>query len=100
MLTRRDFVKQAAIAGVAAPAFAQGPGKPAQQATSAAPSKTPANPVPVRVGMTDPLLPLGPTAGHLAEPDRRRVRDGAGSVRRIAGRHAEFNALQLPLLKP
>jgi L-ribulose-5-phosphate 3-epimerase len=53
VLTRRDFVKQTAIAGIAAPALAQGPGKPAQPDQRSAPSKMPTNPVPVRVGMTD-----------------------------------------------
>ena len=54
MLTRRDFVKQTAMAGVAAPVAAQAQGAGAQPAQgSGAQAKTPANPVPVRVGMTD-----------------------------------------------
>jgi sugar phosphate isomerase/epimerase len=47
MLTRRDFVKQAAIASAAVPAMAQ------SQTTGAVQTKAAANPVPVRVGMTD-----------------------------------------------
>ena len=53
MLTRRDFVKQTALAGVAAPAVAHAQGGAAQPAQGSATTKTPANPVPVRVGMTD-----------------------------------------------
>src|SRR6476619_6068412 len=46
-MTRREFVRAAGVASAAVPAMAraQGPG--------AAPAKTAANPVPVRVGMTD-----------------------------------------------
>jgi L-ribulose-5-phosphate 3-epimerase len=53
VLTRRDFVKQTAIASVAAPVVAHAQGGSPQPAQGAAPAKTPANPVPVRVGMTD-----------------------------------------------
>jgi L-ribulose-5-phosphate 3-epimerase len=53
VLTRRDFVKQTAIASVAAPVVAHAQGGSPQPAQGAAPTKTPANPVPVRVGMTD-----------------------------------------------
>jgi L-ribulose-5-phosphate 3-epimerase len=53
VLTRREFVKQTAIASVAAPAIAQAQGRGAQPAQAPATTKTPANPVPVRVGMTD-----------------------------------------------
>ena len=53
MLTRRDFVKQTAIASVAAPVVAQAQGGSAQPGQSAAAAKPPVNPVPVRVGMTD-----------------------------------------------
>src|SRR5919112_155497 len=44
-ISRRDFVKQAAMASAAVPALAQSP--------APAPSKEAANPLPVRVGMTD-----------------------------------------------
>ena len=47
MLTRRDFVKQAALASAAVPAVV-GP-----QAAGTVQTKATANPVPVRVGMTD-----------------------------------------------
>jgi sugar phosphate isomerase/epimerase len=47
LITRRDFVKQAAIASAAVPAIAQA------QAPAAAPRKEAGNPLPVRVGMTD-----------------------------------------------
>lgn len=47
MLTRRDFVKQAAIASAAVPAMAQAPDP------KSVGSKETANPLPVRVGMTD-----------------------------------------------
>jgi L-ribulose-5-phosphate 3-epimerase len=47
MLTRRDFVRQAAIASATVPAMAQAP-DPTPVGT-----KEPANPLPVRVGMTD-----------------------------------------------
>jgi L-ribulose-5-phosphate 3-epimerase len=53
VLTRRDFVKQTAIASVAAPALGQAQGGTPRPAQGGAQSKTPANPVPVRVGMTD-----------------------------------------------
>ena len=53
VLTRRDFVKQTAIASVAAPVVAHAQGGNPQPAQGAAPARTPANPVPVRVGMTD-----------------------------------------------
>jgi L-ribulose-5-phosphate 3-epimerase len=53
VLTRRDFVKQTAIASVAAPAVVQAQGTGAQPAQGSAPAKPPVNPVPVRVGMTD-----------------------------------------------
>jgi len=61
VLTRRDFVKQTAIASVAAPVVAQAQGGTSRPAQGAGPqpapggaaAKTPANPVPVRVGMTD-----------------------------------------------
>jgi L-ribulose-5-phosphate 3-epimerase len=46
-MTRRDFVKQASIASVAVPAFAQSQGGAAVQ------TKETVNPLPVRVGMTD-----------------------------------------------
>jgi L-ribulose-5-phosphate 3-epimerase len=46
-MTRRDFVKQASIASVAVPAFAQAQGGAAVQ------TKETVNPLPVRVGMTD-----------------------------------------------
>ncbi|MPY86777.1 MAG: TIM barrel protein [Luteitalea sp.] len=46
-MTRRDFVKHASIASVAASAMAQA------QATGAAQTKESLNPLPVRVGMTD-----------------------------------------------
>jgi L-ribulose-5-phosphate 3-epimerase len=61
VLTRRDFVKQTAIASVAAPVVAdaqgsgalrQAQGAPPPAQTSAAAKTTP-RPVPVRVGMTD-----------------------------------------------
>jgi sugar phosphate isomerase/epimerase len=47
MLTRRDFVKQAAVASAAAPLMAQAPSAARVQ------TKEDANPLPVRVGMTD-----------------------------------------------
>ena len=47
LITRRDFVKQAAIASAAVPAIAQA------QAPATAPTKVAGNPLPVRVGMTD-----------------------------------------------
>ena len=47
MMTRRDFVKQSSIASVAVPAMSQG------AAAGAAQTKETANPLPVRVGMTD-----------------------------------------------
>lgn len=47
MLSRRDFVKQAAIAPAAVPAFAQ------TASETGVKSKETPNPVPVRVGMTD-----------------------------------------------
>jgi L-ribulose-5-phosphate 3-epimerase len=53
VLTRRDFVKQTAIASVAAPVVAQAQGGATQPAQGSASSKMPVNPVPVRVGMTD-----------------------------------------------
>jgi sugar phosphate isomerase/epimerase len=47
MLTRRDFVKQAALGPAALPAFVQRPAsKPLE-------TKEPVHPIPVRVGMTD-----------------------------------------------
>ena len=46
-LTRRDFVKQAAIAPAAVPAMARA------QSAAPAPTRETVNPVPVRVGMTD-----------------------------------------------
>src|SRR5688572_15804976 len=46
-MTRRDFVKQAAIAPAALPALAQAQDRTATQ------TKEAVNPVPVRVGMTD-----------------------------------------------
>src|SRR6187455_1052229 len=57
VLTRRDFVKQTAIASVAAPVVAHAQGGSPQPAQGAAPAKTPANPVPVRVGTTDCKTP-------------------------------------------
>jgi sugar phosphate isomerase/epimerase len=47
MLTRRDFVKHAALASAAAPAIAQA------QSSGPVQTKETVNPVPVRVGMTD-----------------------------------------------
>jgi len=47
LITRRDFVKQAAIASAAVPAIAQA------QAPAPAQTKEAGNPLPVRVGMTD-----------------------------------------------
>src|SRR5918995_3929380 len=51
MITRRDFVKHAAGAAVVPALAAASPSSHAAQGGS--PSKPPANPVPVRVGMTD-----------------------------------------------
>jgi len=51
VMTRRDFVKQAAIASAVVPAVAQA-SEPAP-ANVTAPAKVTANPLPVRVGMTD-----------------------------------------------
>lgn len=53
MLTRRDFVKRTAIASVAAPVAAHAQGGSPPPAPGASPAKTPVNPIPVRVGMTD-----------------------------------------------
>ncbi len=48
LMTRRDFVKQAAVASAAVPAIAE-----AAQAPQVAQTKEKVNPQPVRVGMTD-----------------------------------------------
>jgi L-ribulose-5-phosphate 3-epimerase len=53
VLTRRDFVKQTAMASVAAPVVTHAQGSGAQPAQTSTAAKTPPKPVPVRVGMTD-----------------------------------------------
>src|SRR3954469_25201383 len=53
LITRRDFVKQASIASAAVPAIAQDRDAARPQVQAPVQSKEAANPLPVRVGMTD-----------------------------------------------
>src|SRR5215203_19152 len=53
LITRRDFVKQASIASAAVPAITQDGNAVPPQAQAPVQSKETANPLPVRVGMTD-----------------------------------------------
>ena len=108
LMTRRDFVKQAAVASAAVPAIAE-----AAQAPQVAQTKEKVNPQPVRVGMTDWNLGQRGDIGKIAlareigldgiqvsvqYPDRRDA-DGAGSedtgrvpARRARERHPDLLA--------
>ena len=86
LMTRRDFVKQAAVASAAVPAIAQA------QARGPAQTKETVNPLPVRVGMTD--WNLG-QRGDISQ-DRARARDRA---RRHSGQRAVPDRRKTPTVR-